>query len=150
MLKTCPVDQTVGELLTSIQEKVDLMPAKSKHTLSLWVEGLNKRLEVILRDRLEEAIATWTTMIDSESSDLALESEYSIILRNQQLCISPPLEHLRAALLGNFHQHVGVFCNQLRLQVHISVALSFSSHCRFSAEPPSTRHDSRSARRQVF
>lgn len=64
-LKACSFDRRSLEMcIFSLQTLIDELPSKSLSNVAAWVAQLDKRVEQILRDRLREAIKSWTAAFE--------------------------------------------------------------------------------------
>eukprot|EP01032_Pedospumella_encystans_P010301 gene10301-12053_t len=126
-LQTCAY--SAEEFLTiigDIQVIVDELPMRGLSNIPAWATLLDKRIEAIVRSRLQNAIALWVEAFLADNT-AARESKRSarkaaedskvlrlapmvheILLSNQILSVSPPLEQARIHWIQQLHEWVAV------------------------------------------
>ncbi|ODH44999.1 dynein heavy chain, cytoplasmic [Paracoccidioides brasiliensis] len=139
-LKTCPYDASIfRQRLDEIQNAVDKLNLENYVNLGFWVSNMNRKIELILQERLHRAIREWIvafqeikydengnqrqTPVYNQSSKATDDAEtqiytiefpklfHEISMRNQVLRLDPPLEYARASWFDHFNQWVGILCN---------------------------------------
>ena len=127
-LQSCPYQHdAMLALISDIQVIVDELPMRGLSHIAAWATQLDKRIEGIIKTRLKTAIAAWvgafcndfTTLRDTEkrSNRKAVEEVGSpisntfsleILLSNQILALSPPLERARVYWFEAFRNWVAI------------------------------------------
>lgn len=121
-LKSCKYERKAfEEIMDAIQKIVDEMQIRGFSNMHLWLNELDKKIEGILSDRLKAAILVWVRAFKAESSNnhydnyekdantLRLDQTvHEILLANQILYLSPPLEQARFEWIQAFHQYLAV------------------------------------------
>lgn len=118
LLRDCAY--TIGEFTTiieDIQSAVDRLNYESFSNLNFWVAKLNDEVSAILLVRLRRAISDWINDFVSASSQKTRAGNkfvsIEIIIRNQTIFQSPPLEYARAYWFNEIQECISVLC-QLR------------------------------------
>lgn len=137
-LSTCPYQRSdLEHIIQDIQLIVDEMQMRGYSNINIWVSKLDRKVEDIIAKRIIDAIIEWTKGFsidsnlsssnengdletkDSESKgiyDVNLEvSVHEILLSNQVLYLSPPIENARNTWITYFHQYVSVALTLPRL-----------------------------------
>ena len=153
-LKHCPYDSaSLNDIMSYLQAIVDEMPMKGFSNIAVWVNNLDKRIEQVLKDRLNRSIMAWVAAFnkvekggkqpvaappapakedngkakkDSKqqnattffpADEVTLESTtYEIVIANQVLFLTPPLEDARAYWTNAFHTHISIALCLTRIQ----------------------------------
>ncbi|KAJ3935686.1 MAG: dynein heavy chain, N-terminal region 1-domain-containing protein [Lentinula lateritia] len=143
-LATCSyTSEAFSELLGKIQAAIDRLNLEGYANLDHWVAELDKRIEVILLQRLTQIIQAWCTEFDRTDDDSRrdtvrenkrrgdkrmkeekfMESHmtikpfvHEIRIQNQVIFLDPPIEHARAAWIKQLHDWIGVVCRLRRIQ----------------------------------
>ncbi|KAJ3861643.1 dynein heavy chain, N-terminal region 1-domain-containing protein [Lentinula novae-zelandiae] len=143
-LATCSyTSEAFSELLGKIQAAIDRLNLEGYANLDHWVAELDKRIEVILLQRLTQIIQAWCTEFDRPDDDSRrdtvrenkrrgdkrmkeekfMESHmtikpfvHEIRIQNQVIFLDPPIEHARAAWIKQLHDWIGVVCRLRRIQ----------------------------------
>ncbi|PGH26987.1 dynein heavy chain, cytoplasmic [Polytolypa hystricis UAMH7299] len=138
-LKTCPYDATIfRQRLDQIQMAVDKLNLENYVNLGYWVANMNRKIELILQERLHRAIREWIVAFQEVTDDdqqlgekhsQALSSKnaadaetqtysikfprllHEISMKNQVLHLDPPLEYAHASWFSHFDEWVGVLCH---------------------------------------
>ncbi|KAH7874452.1 dynein heavy chain, N-terminal region 1-domain-containing protein [Lentinula edodes] len=143
-LATCSyTSEAFSELLGKIQAAIDRLNLEGYANLDHWVAELDKRIEVILLQRLTQIIQAWCTEFDrtddesrrdtvrenKRRGDKRMKEEkfmeshmtikpfvHEIRIQNQVIFLDPPIEHARAAWIKQLHDWIGVVCRLRRIQ----------------------------------
>ncbi|KAI9672025.1 MAG: Dynein heavy chain, cytoplasmic [Trizodia sp. TS-e1964] len=141
-LKTCPYDAGIlRKHLETIQTSIDKLNLENYVNLGHWVAEMNQNIEVILLNRLDQAILLWIEVFQREENDDANldslrkgqnslagatdDSKYQpklrqliheVSMRNQVIYLDPPLEFARASWISQFHEWLGIVCNLQRIK----------------------------------
>ncbi|KAL2829944.1 dynein heavy chain, N-terminal region 1-domain-containing protein, partial [Aspergillus cavernicola] len=160
-LKTCPYEfSAFRERLDAIQVAVDKLNLENYVNLGYWVNNLNQKIEIILRERLHRAILEWINsfqeakhgqrfvqmtneVVDAEAPTYRIEFPgltHEISMRNQVLHLDPPLQYARATWFSHFDNWLGVICNlekikSSRYQISIEVQKVQLSESCFASLP---------------
>ncbi|KAI9886106.1 MAG: Dynein heavy chain, cytoplasmic [Watsoniomyces obsoletus] len=122
--------------LDVMQKAVDQLNIGGYTNIAFWVDKLNLEVESILRSRLQHAIQLWidkfqhgrdadlTKLSPRKRRDVAQLEEntldagphfdqllHEMSIREQVICLDPPIEHARAAWLFHFHEWLEIVCN---------------------------------------
>jgi dynein heavy chain 1, cytosolic len=146
-LKSCPLNVTAfSTILEAIQQVVDSLNLASYSNLAHWVTQLDKRVEDLLLQRLEQSLQAWITIFDpkaaaaaaaasssSSSSSLALASSttknqakvqlpdlgmivHRIGISNQVVSCDPPIEDARVKWICKLNQWLSIICALPRIK----------------------------------
>ena len=129
-LRVCEYDATaMASIISLIQDIVDDMQLRGFSNIDIWVKFIDSAIESIITERLEIGIKQWVRAFTNggamdassvgtvdEGCVVALgQTVHEILLSNQILFLSPPLEVARSEWLTNFHQHMAVCCGLSRV-----------------------------------
>ncbi|KAB8342928.1 hypothetical protein FH972_022525 [Carpinus fangiana] len=140
-LRTCPYKaEAFQKEITEIQSAVDRLSLENYTNLHAWVGETNAALEAILLQRLEQALAVWTTSFDeaeglegqNDISERPLSRDedgrilevtprfetlvHEITMRNSVIYLDPPLDFARSSWLAQLQDWVGVVCDLRKIQ----------------------------------
>jgi len=133
-LHTCPYDSKIFQsLVSTIQNSVDKLNLENYANLEHWVVSLNLQLELILRDRLREAMRHWTRSFSSpeeskhpaqfevEEQQTTHHAQFATIeveisMNNQTIFVLPPVAHVKATWLQNLETWLDVLCSLQRIK----------------------------------
>lgn len=119
--------------MKSIQKIVDQLSLAGYTDLVSWVSVVDNRMGIVLCNRLEEALKSWTGTFEIEddnedNEDEAIEEKKSdfttklrkaiiipkilveILLRNQEISSSPAVPLVRSIFLDELHDYMGTVC----------------------------------------
>lgn len=119
-LETAPYERQILEtIMADLQTVVDEMQRKNFSNVAIWISQLDKKVETIICNRLKVAIDNWLkAFVRNEASDgltERLETVYEIILNNQVLVLSPPIEQARVDWQHNFHEFLSLVATLPRI-----------------------------------
>lgn len=130
-LVTCKYDHGVFmEIMQGFQVLIDEIQMRGFSNITIWVHALENKIEDIICKRIKEAINTWSNAFNrgssSENLDYSIENMiereleldqtvYELLLSNQVLYVSPPLEQARVEWISLLHQYLGIITNLPRL-----------------------------------
>jgi dynein heavy chain 1, cytosolic len=127
-LSTCSYDSLIiSDILEQIQKYIDELTLKMYTNLPVWIESVDKQIEKIFSQRLEEAVKIWINLISLEKDELnELENDlynqikvdvivHEIVIKNQVLFLNPPLETSKCLLFKSLHNTENVILNQQRI-----------------------------------
>ncbi|GAA6009794.1 hypothetical protein JCM11491_000816 [Sporobolomyces phaffii] len=143
-LKTCAyTTEAFSTHLGAIQKTIDNLNLEGYANLETWVRNLDKKVELVLSDRLRTTIDKWCTEFakeaensgHGESSLLARKKAHAaklagtaedgfklktlvheVRIQNQVIYLSPPIEEARANWYGQLQRWLGVVCGLNRIQ----------------------------------
>jgi dynein heavy chain 1 len=126
-LKTCSFrEENFQEILVGLQKIIDDLDLALDHSnLGAWVSNLDKEIEVVLLARLKESLNEWNQQFETNvepSTSIEKQGEaaqrptlptsiHAILIRNQLMFLSPPLEQARVTWFTHFNNWLGVICN---------------------------------------
>ena len=126
-MKSCPYNRRDFEaIISKLQSVVDEMQVRGFSNVSIWVRDLDRRVEVVVCDRLRSAIDSWVEsfLLPASSSTVGQSSHvvfdqtiHEILLANQMLYLSPSLEQARIEWIATFHDFVAVVTTLPRMVV---------------------------------
>jgi dynein heavy chain 1 len=107
-------------VLGSLQAVVDDMQMRGFSNMSVWVQVLDKRVEAIISMRLQHAVKAWVAAFRADGKTLAAVEKtdqgaitvtldhtvHEILLSNQILYLSPPLEQARQDWIATLHAYI--------------------------------------------
>ena len=132
-LQSCPYShRAMAEILGSLQLVVDDMQMRGFANINAWVVKLDGRIEGIISARLQSAVQAWVRAFQAGASDKNREATdkdkesdrdavvldqtvHEVLLSNQILYLSPPLEQARREWIAAFHSHVAIITSLPRL-----------------------------------
>lgn len=167
-LRSCPYttsDFTVR--LEVIQTAVDQLNLENYSNLPFWVSETNKKIEIILLERLRKAMHFWVeAFVKSKQDDANDDSTHrravqeqgvdraprlqqlihEISMRNQVIYLDPPPEYARASWLSQLHGWLGVVCDlpivmSSRYEMKVDIVSTGSSKVQFTYLPGLCMHD---------
>ena len=126
-LKIVPYEtKAMIAVIERIQKIVDELSLASYTYLNVWVEKLDKRMGNILTERLDQALLNWVSSLrfefsieeeeKKEEGDIQSvridipEISVEILLRNQEISVSPSVPDVRTLFLNELHSYMGVAC----------------------------------------
>lgn len=156
-LETCSYDAaSFNAKLETIQIAVDQLNLENYVNLGHWVINMNKRIEITLVTRLQQAISAWIEAFENDTTDGAddedgrkrisgiegksdlyapkmQESTLEITMRNQLIYLDPPLEYARASWFSQLHNWLAVVCSLPRIrasryEMSIKSTTDFEAH----------------------
>lgn len=117
-LETCELSPRVFLAhLSDIQKVLDEFNFKGFANLDLWVKDLEESLETVLKKRLVDIIQTWLAEFegyknrDYEKKLIRENTIHEIIVSNQTMVVSPPIEYAKAFWMSHFHACLGIVCS---------------------------------------
>ena len=127
-LQTCPYDrEALEEVMGNLQTVIDDTLMRGYSNVQAWVNDLDMRIEGIINERLKRGINTWVQIFrgvppdeDSEpmrGEDMVLlpMTLHEILMANQKLFVSPPLEQSRAEWIDLYHKHISIIATLPRI-----------------------------------
>lgn len=127
-LKSCKYERKAfQDIIDSIQKIVDDMQIRGFSNMHQWLNDIDKKIEIILSERLKAAILVWVRAFKIENANDNHDDEinentfrldqtvHEILLANQILYLSPPLEQARAEWIQAFHQYLAIASTLPRL-----------------------------------
>lgn len=139
-LYSCPYDRkTMDGIIEKMQIIVDEMQTRGFSNILVWVNDLDKRTESVILSRLKAAIQLWSRSFLHNSTSFAVAADstdshvdgadavveevllpldqtvYEILLSNQILYLSPPLDQARVEWISSFHQFIGIAASLSRI-----------------------------------
>ena len=115
------------DAMENLQKIVDELSMAGYSSLSEWVDEVNSRVEVVLGQRLQEALSAWSEAygLSSLSGTKKTKKEVKsinvpkisveILLRNQEISAQPSVPATRSLFLDELHTYMGVVCTLPRL-----------------------------------
>ena len=102
-LQLCPVTkENFTEHMSNIQRIIDDLSLSDFSNLEIWVEGLDKHIENVLKLRLGELIKHWLKEfqqwdeVKKDAIYINCNTVHEVKLKDQTLFLDPPLEEARA------------------------------------------------------
>jgi dynein heavy chain 1, cytosolic len=127
-IRTCPFERSaLANTLASIQSTVDEMQMRGFSYIEAWVAEIDQTIEKIISQRLGAGIERWirafqdeklvvgTEIVTEETPIVLDQTVHEILLSNQLLYLSPPLEQARAEWITSFHQFIAMACTLPRI-----------------------------------
>jgi dynein heavy chain 1 len=132
-ISTCPYDRSAFKnIMDQIQALVDEIQMSGFSNISAWVQRLDKKIEASISERLRQTIEMWvaafekttqgptdrmvrTSAIATDGPISLGETFHEIILSNQVLFLSPPLETARSIWVSSLHKQISVVAKLRRL-----------------------------------
>ena len=117
-------------VIASIQKTIDEMSLSGYNDLDSWVKVVGDKMAGVLAARLEHALKGWNKafkLVEKKEGDEEKKSEdgdeemfppisiqttleLEIVLRNQEISVSPPIPIVRSMLLDKLHEYFGIVC----------------------------------------
>ena len=141
-LRVCAYSSEVmGEVLAKIQSVVDDMQMRGFSNIELWVTSVDEGIENIISCRLSCEVSRWLkafgeTVQEEEKQSVSVERQegiegsgtvsaasalildetiHEVLLSNQMLYLSPPIEDARAFWITSLHRHLAICCQLPRI-----------------------------------
>lgn len=130
-LQTCAFEREAFEqVMSNLQTVIDDTRMRGYANVQTWVSDLDERIEQIILDRIKRGINAWIQAFrgtppisDMEHPDaVRLEDMVSlpmtlheVLISNQRIFVSPPLEESRVEFITNYHSHISVICTLPRI-----------------------------------
>ena len=138
VLTTCPLVRVdMEDALLQLQTLIDDMQMRGFSNLAAWVAQLDGKIETIVAGRLAEALHTWVgafersePLAEDEEGIVLDRSMHEILLTNQVVYLSPPVEQARADWVACFQNHISTVCSLPRV-----VSSRFEVFAEASDEP---------------
>jgi len=161
-LWSCPYNTSdFTARLEVIQTAVDQLNLENYSNLPFWVSETNKKIEIILLERLRKAMHSWVEAFVKSKQDGANDDSthrravqeqgddsaprlqqliHEISMRNQVIYLDPPPEHARASWLSQLHGWLGVVCDlpivmSSRYEMKVDILSTGSSKVQFTYLP---------------
>jgi dynein heavy chain 1 len=127
LLKSCPYDRNkFEEILLQLQGIVDNLQIRGFSNIHVWISNLDDKIENILTDRLKSACVVWLSAFNSDDDNNDINNEqvncltldqtvHEILLSNQMLYLSPPIEQARTEWIANFHNFITIIVTLPRI-----------------------------------
>ncbi|KAI0318175.1 cytoplasmic dynein heavy chain 1 [Amylostereum chailletii] len=142
-LATCSyTSDAFTELLSRVQAAIDRLNLEGYANLDQWVAELDKKIEVILLQRLTHIIQVWCSEFDrTDDGDLRRDTllpnkrrdkrhnekflegsmalkpiVHEIRIQNQVIFLDPPIEYARQTWIQQLHDWLGIVCRLRRIQ----------------------------------
>jgi dynein heavy chain 1, cytosolic len=122
-LQLCSVTkENFTEHMNKIQRIIDDLSLNDFSNLELWVEGLDKNIEIVLKTRLGELIKHWIREfqqwdeLKKDAVYINCNTVHEVKLKDQTLFLDPPLEEARAFWTTLFHRQLHIICGQSRIE----------------------------------
>jgi len=133
-LTSCPYSRSyMTDIMASLQAVVNDMLLRGFSNVGVWFAQLESRIEGIIFNRLKSAVKAWTMSFnDPAAAKLALSNRrengldsfvemdqtvHEVLLANQILYLSSPLENARKDWIEAFHQHLAIAAKLPRLNI---------------------------------
>ncbi|KAK9459211.1 dynein heavy chain, N-terminal region 1-domain-containing protein [Lipomyces oligophaga] len=137
-MRICGYNRTsFAQAIENIQTCIDKLNLENFANLNYWVRRLNDQAKAILLFRLRDAISSWINNFSSSDYSQKKSIVLEIVMRNQSISLSPPLEHARAVWYSEFQDWVSIVCGLTRLDasrydLKLDHVAKFSSDDTFS------------------
>ena len=148
--------------LETIQSAVDQLNLESYANLPFWVNQTNRKIEVILLERLRRAMRSWVEAFvrsrqdganddsthrrnvpeqeDEVSVPILQQLVHEVSMRNQVIYLDPPTEFARASWLSQLHEWLAIVCGlpvvmSSRYEMKANISSPGSSKAKFTYLP---------------